>query len=797
MLKFFLLFSVSMTAAFLLKAQVNIKGKVTDANHSGISFASVLLMAGKDSTLIKGTQADSAGMFELKDIRARRYLLRASYVGYLAHTREIVVQGDDQRTLQLEGIILSAAPRQLNEVVIAGERKAIRYDASKMTLQIAGNSTYRSSANVLDILRKAPGLTVNPDGTLLVSGRNIPVIFINGKPISMSQEESLAYLNGLTPDLIGSIEVISNPSSKYDGQYQAIIDIKLKADPSLGWKGSVSSAFRQNIYSLSDNSLNLSYRSKKATYTFRGGYVTGDDYYRYTALQQLANNNYMATYTQTRTANHNLALQFDADYTLSKDQSLALSLKTYQSNRDLNAFNTLTFSEPFRKDILDISQTTNLSDPAQRNYAFNAAYDRRFSESSSLSLFGSVTGISNRQNEDIQIRDQLAGTLSNYWKTALRNNILIRNLQADYTLNIKSSVLEAGGKFALITTDNDLKYDTLAKTNMFVPDAGRTNQFIYDEYVSAGYVSYGYKHQAFDLKLSVRAEHTHSKANSVTENAVRKRDYLTWLPGASISYQIGADQNINLAFTRRMTRPNFDQLNPFRFYLSPLNYRVGNPYLRPSVTSSLNLAYSYRDLNIAITAGREKDFMTRYPEYDRVTNELLYLGTNLPYNDFANIQSGYSFSLTRWWKTTHNAGIYYNKEQMPYLSKTYAIGVFDYSINGSQIFTLPWGIITDLTYRYQSKGGNSLYIYKAWGAADIGLQKSWSQGRLNTKLNTYDMFYTQAYSRVFREKTIIDNQFMHRFATRRVVLTLGYNFGKATYKTKQNKTSEEEKRAGN
>ncbi|MFA6085538.1 TonB-dependent receptor domain-containing protein [Mucilaginibacter sp.] len=796
MLKFFLLFFVLMTPAFLLKAQVSIKAKITDANRTGIPFANVSLSESRDSTLIKGTQADSSGVFELRDIRAGRYILRASYVGYIAYSREIVIQADDQRPVQFNGIILLPDPRQLNEVVIEGERKAIRYEPSKMTLQIAGNSTFKSSVNVLDILRKAPGLTVNPDGTLLVSGRNVPVIFINGKPISMSPEESLAYLNGLTPDLIATIEVISNPSSKYDGQYKAIIDIKLKADPLLGWKGSANSAFRRNVYSSSDNNLNLSYRSKKATYMVRGGYVIGDDYYRYIALQQLANTNYMGTYTQTRTFNNNITLQLGADYALSKDQSLELSIKTYQANRDMDAFNTLTFSEPFRKNILDISQTTNLSNPIQRNYAFNAAYNHKFSESTSLNLFGSVTGISNRQNEDIQIRDQLANTLSNYWKTALRNNILIRNIQADYTRNTKNTVLETGGKFAFITTNNDLKYDTLTNTNIFVSDAGRTNKFIYNEFVSAGYVSYGYKYKKLDIKLSVRVEHTHTEANSVTKNEVQKRDYLTWLPGASASYQAGAGQRISLAFTRRMTRPDFDQLNPFRFYLSPLNYRVGNPYLRPSITSSFNLAYSYRDFNINITAGREKDLMTRYPEYNRVTNELLYLGTNLPYSDFAGIEPGYIFSLTKWWKATHNIGIYYNKQQMPYLGNTYAIGVIDYSINGSQVFNLPKGITADLTYRYQSKSGNSLYIAKAVGSVDIGLQKSWWQSRLNTKLNAYDIFYTHAVNRVFREKSIIDNQFSHRFATRRLVLTLGYNFGNSSYKTKQSRANEDEKRAG-
>jgi hypothetical protein len=793
MFKSLLLFLTLITCTLSINAQVSVKGKVAEADGA-IPYVNVSLYKTGDTIPIKRTQTDSAGLFLLKDVPAAEYILRVSFLGYHTYQRQIVIPAGQQQML-LEDIILIHDARQLKELVIEGEKKAIRYEASKMVLQVAGNSTFRSSANVLDVLRKAPGLTVNSDGSLLVSGRNAPVIFINGKPIPMSPEETLAYLNGMSPDMISSIEVVSNPSSKYDGQYKAIIDIKLKSDPSLGWKGSINSSLRQNKYTSADNNLNLSYKSEKAAYTLRGGYIIGDDFYQYTALQRLASNNVMETYTRTRTANNNLALQFGADYELTKHQTLEVSVKTYQANRNLDAFNTLTFREPSGRGILDIDRTLNQSDPVQRNYAFNAAYNIRLSQDANLNVFGSLTTIRNEQQEDIQISDQLAGTLSNYWKTGLKNDIFIRSIQADYSQNIKKGVLETGGKFSYITTDNDLKYDTLANT-IFVPDAGRTNRFKYNEYVSAAYASYGYKSGKFDFKLSIRAEHTHTTANSVTDHTVRSRDYLTWLPAASATYAINGAQRLSLNFNRRMTRPDFDQLNPFRFYLSPLNYRVGNPYLRPSIPSTVNVAYSYNNFNIVVTAGREKDLMTRYPEYNRVTNELLYLCTNLPYSDFGSIETGYTFPLTRWWKTTHNAGVYYNRQRMPYLGTTYAIGVTDYAVNGSQVFTLPGDIIADLTYRYQSKSGNSLYIRKPMGSVDLGIQKKWSQGRLNTKLNVYDIFYTHVFSLIFREKAIIDNRFTHRFATRRVVLALAYSIGKANYKTKQNRSGEEENRAG-
>lgn len=793
MLKFILLWFLLISASLKLQAQVNVKGKITDTSRIAISFANVSLRSIADSAVMKATQTDSIGVFELPGVQPGRYFFNISFIGYLPYSRQITI-ADNSKELNLADIALLPDPKQLKEVVISGERNAVRYEPQKMILQVAGNTTYKTAVNLMDVLRKAPGLTVDPDGTIQVSGRNAPTIFINGKPVIMSPQETLAYMNGLTPDMTESIEVITNPSSRYDGQYKAIIDIRLKVGQSGGLIGSLSSAFRQNMYSSADNNLNLSYRADKITYILRGGYVAGDDYYQYTALQQLASTNYMATKTYTRNHNNNFTLQLGAEYLINKNQGLEFSLKTYQANRSLGTFNTLIFSEPAGGVISGIRQTANISDPRQQNYTLNAAYNLHFAQKNTLNVFASASNVNNRQAEDIQIRNQLTDSLSNYWKTGLKNDIRIRTIQADYTLTGKNTTFEAGGKYAHVITDNDLRYDTLGAGNQFVPDAGRTNQFIYNEYISAAYLAYGFKTSKLDIRLSLRGEHTRTLANSVLQAEVLNRNYFTWLPAASVSYLIDEGQRLTLAFTRRMTRPDFDQLNPFRFYLSPLNYRVGNPNLRPSVTSSFNFTYTHSSFNISLAAGTEKDFMTRYPEYNRVTNELLYLGANIPYNNFASIESGYGFSVLRWWKISQNIGVYYNKQQMPYLGKTYAIGVTDYNLTGSQVFTLPKGFTTDLTYRYQLPGGNSLYTRKAMGSIDVGLQKSWLNGKLNTKLNMYDLFYTHAISLVFREKAIINNQFTHRFATRRVVLTMIFNFGKANYLTKKGRINEEENR---
>jgi hypothetical protein len=788
-LKFVLLLSAS-----FLHAQNTVKGTVSDStSRAGISFANIALY--DNAQFSQTALADSSGNFTLVNVGPGNYSIQISALGYITRSQQILIkeQGQD---VQLGFLTLEQDVKLLNAVNIRGEKAAVQYRADRTVLNIAGSSAFKSSVNAMDILRKAPGVSVGPDGALLLSGRNPPVVFINGKPMDMSPEETLAYLNGLNPDAIEAIEIIANPSSRYDGQYKGIIDVRLKADLSSGLKGSFNSAFRQNIYSSLDNSLSLSYRTKGITYNLRAAYVTGDDFYEYNAFQRLASKSYMTTNTVTRTKNNNPALQLGLDYAISKNQHFEFLIKTYQANRQMQANNRLTFEDSLRENRTGLNLTETLSSPDQTNYAANAAYDFNFN-ASKLSFFGTLTKITNKQNENIRINDALADVLRSYWKTGLQNKVMIRTIQADYAKTLKKGRFESGLKYTFITTDNDLKYDTLGRDNAFVPDAGRSNRFLYDEHIAAGYLLYDLKVDKYTLNLSIRAEHTHSVANALTERKVQARDYLSWLPGANISYEISKTSRLGLALTRRITRPNFDQLNPFRFYLSPLNYRVGNPYLRPSLTTAAQLTYNVNDLNFTFNIGREKDLMARYPEYNRITNELLYLGMNLPYSNFASLESGYSFSIFNWWKMTHNIGAYYHKHAMPYLGKTYAIGIFDYTINGSQTFSLPKGLTGDLTYRYKSKSGSSLYIAKPYSTIDVGLQKSWLQGKLSTKLNFYDIFYAYNMSLVFREKAIIDNQLQHRFRTRRTVLAITYNFGSATFNAKKARTSEEESRAGN
>ena len=681
----------------------------------------------------------------------------------------------------------------LKEVVVV--RPTFQREAGKLVMNVAGNKFFKTAANAMDVLKKLPGVEVGGDGSLLLSGRVTPGIFIDGKPQTMSAEELQQYLANLSPDMIAAIEVINNPSSQYDGEYKGIINIKLKPDLTLGFKGMVSSSLQQNQYRLADNNLLLTYKTKKLAYTARLGYTTGTTIRRYNALQHLANANIMATSTKILTNNNNYNAQLGIEYAIKKDQQLELLLRTSHINRTVNSFNTLHATDSLAKQVVFNTTSDNNADPEQHNYAANLNYTARWKKTQ-LQVLTSLATIGNRQTEDIQNKNALTEQLLEYWQTKMKNDIFIRTAQADLSGDLGKGKWRAGAKVALTTTRNDLHYDTLNTANLFVTDSGRTNNFQYDEYITAGYLTYERKLNKLNLTAGLRAEHTHSNANAVTLSQVTKRNYITWLPSLNITYNLREDQQLNVSVSRRISRPSFPHLNPFRFYFSPLNYWVGNPFLLPSKTTALSISYTQKAFTVAVNMGREKDPITRYPEYNPTTNILEYLGRNLPYNDFANIETSVPLVVTKWWRMSNTLAGYYKKEQTPYHGVTYTIPITYFTVTGSQVFTLPKEFTFDVYYYYSSPNGDGLYFGRPVSNIDLGLQRSWLKGRLNTRVNYYDILNTYRFERIFREKSLIDNRLAHWLGVRRVVLTVSYSFGRSTYKAKQINKHDEENRAG-
>ncbi|WP_426476976.1 TonB-dependent receptor domain-containing protein [Chryseobacterium sp. CBSDS_008] len=681
----------------------------------------------------------------------------------------------------------------ISEVVIQPVPRKVKLNDGNLVLSVAGNKDFKTSTHLLDVLRKTPGVTVDQEDGIFIGGRITPAVFIDGKPVAMSNQELQAYLRSLSPEMVESIEVNTNPSSKYDAEFKGIIDIKLKKNIRLGWKGSYNGNIYINKFNYRENALNISYNTGKVTYSVQAGYNEGISTYRYNALQRLANTNIMRTHTYQEDFGKVYNLQMGADFRLNDKNRLGLSLRGNFRNNDRARNGSLFTTDKSETQTVLNTVSENPTNYLQDNYGITTDYSFQ-NKGFKLSFLGNYLSVKNKQNDDFINRDQGTADILSYWRSDLVNKITIYTAQIDASQKINNIDIEAGFKYSNSDTDNHIRYDTLSVGNQFVFDPARSNIFSYKEKIWAGYLAYRQKIGNVQINAGLRFENTNSISNAVTVDSVIARNYLKWLPSLSVSYTLNTSSELSLSYSRRITRPAFSQLNPFRFYFSPLNYWIGNPYLLPSFTSQIKATYRYKNWVASFTIGKEKDVMTRYPLYNPETNVLEYLGTNLPYRNFAVLEASFPISITKWWNITTQVAGYYNYEFRPYLDDVFALNIYNYEVRLNQVFSLPKGFIVNVFGSYESKTGNSLYIIKPRYTIDVSVQKSWFDNKLNTKIGFNNLFDSYEQRLEFRHKQIMDNRFTHWWDSSRLVFSFSYTLGSSKYQVKETQKTEEENR---
>lgn len=682
----------------------------------------------------------------------------------------------------------------ISEVIIQSAPRSIKMNDGNLVMTVAGNKDFKTSTHLLDVLRKTPGVTVDQESGIFIGGRITPAIFIDGKPVVMGNQELQTYLRSLSPEMIESVEVNANPSSKYDAEFKGIIDIKLKKNANLGWKGNYNGNVYINKYNYRENTVNISYNTGNTTYNLQTGYNEGVSSYRYNALQRLANTNIMRTNTNQKDYGKTYSIQAGADFRLNEKNRIGLNLRSNFRESERTRAGSLYTTDKNEDQLIFNTTSGNPIVYSQDNYGITTDYSFQ-NKGFKLSFLGNYLSVVNKQKDDFINRDQPANDLLSYWKSDLFNKINIYSTQIDVSQKIGNADIEAGIKYSNSDTNNNIRYDTLSVGNQFTFDSRRSNIFSYKEKITAGYLAYRQKFGKIQISAGLRFENTNSISNAVTIDSIVSRNYLKWLPSLSLNYTFNKSSELSLSYSRRITRPGFSQLNPFRVYYSPLNYWIGNPYLLPSFTTQIKATYRYKNWITNFTIGKEKDVMTRYPMYNPETNVLEYLGTNLPYRNFAALETSFPVRITKWWNLTSQITGYYNYEFRPYLNEVFALNIYNYEVRINQVFSLPKGYTVNLFANYESRTGNSLYIIKPRYSIDLSIQKSWFDNQLNTKIGYNNLLDSYDQKLEFRHKQIMDNRFTHWWDSSRLVISVIYNFGSAKYQVKETQKTEEENRA--
>ena len=590
---FFLLLTVSMYG----HAQHPVTGVVRDAtDNSPIAYATAALLRA-DSSVVTGVLSDLDGKFVIENVVTGNYVLQVSFIGYEKAYRNVNVPTQND----LGEITLSESANSLSEVVITATRPLVISRPDRYIVNVSGN-IQSAGRDALDILRNTPGLLVDQNGNVSMMGKSVR-IWIDGRPSQMSGDQLRAFLNSMQGGEIDRIEVVTNPSSRYEAEGSGgIIDIKTKKGLELGMNGTLTAGYTQGRSGKENAGLNLNWRREKIN--LYGNY----SYSRYNGWSYIDQINVLQTpegeitfanyakYNNTKLGMRN-SVRAGMDYYINPNNIFGVVINTYLDDGGLAGGESTTHISPTYNGVsystADNSQT-NTKNGIQANINYQSTFAKpgqqlNFDLNYARFTSDPLQKIANRYYDPAGVMIDDVEQFSN----ANPQTIDVYSAKIDYVQPVwKDARMEMGAKFGQTKTDNDLKYEEVVN-NIWQPNPGKSNRFIYTEQISAVYINLSQRLGKFNFQAGLRGEYTSTKGEQKTTGEVNDTTYLNLFPTFFVNYQASQMHTFGLSYSRRLSRPGFDVLNPFEMYLDAYTFWKGNPNLTPAYTHNMEMSWMF------------------------------------------------------------------------------------------------------------------------------------------------------------------------------------------------------------
>ena len=772
-----------------------ITGKVIDAStKQGMEFANISLRKTGSKEFIKGTVSDQLGAFRLDGVSNGNYVVAVSVVGYATFEKELTI-GTGQKTINLRNILLKEDTQLLNEVQVVGQRSQMKFEIDRKVFNV-DQSLATAGGSASDVLGNIPSVQVDPEGEVSLRGNSSVTVWINGKESGLSADNRAQILEQLPAESIERVEVITNPSAKYNPEGTAgIINIVLKKNRKAGYYGSLQAGVdTRGGYNAAGN-VNFS-SGKFESFVNVGTRVRKSEGEGYTNRQNLDDNGNPVSYLNQ--------LRNDED---TRKPVIARMGTTYHAT-DKDHFSFSGFGLLGRGDETDwLNYTSNIpgsftnslrtsAEKRKMNIGnFEIGYKRDFSEKSNLDLSASYNLLNiTPESSFLQVSNYAGGTSTSSYQ--FQENVMKPRkweFQADYVTEFgEQNKIEAGYKGEFLTSKSKVSTYSGTSEGNAAFNEGLYNNFTYDQNVNALYATYSKRINRFGIQLGLRGEHTRTNTNSLgynqseTDHPAYKDDYFSFYPSAFLSYQLPSNNELQLNYTRRVSRPWGGQLNPFVNLTDSTNISYGNPLLLPQYSNSLELNYIKNWENHTLSAS------LYYRNTDNVIQRISYRDGDIMKSTFENIAKTQSAgtelilknNLFRMIDLTSTLNFYYNKldgfSYLPAEATTPVVGEADEDFSWSARIIanvmLPWGVSLQATGDYNSRELVAQGYRKANHAIDLGLRKSFLDRKLSLTINTRDLLNSRKRETITSGSGFSQESVFAR-SGRTVGFTLTYNFG--------------------
>lgn len=809
MKKIYLLIMIMLTSASLFAEtnsgkQIDVNGTVLDEQRKPIDYATVGLFKASDSSLVKTAMTTPEGKFNFPNVTAGSYYIKINMMGYQIYKGKSFLVGESIMTLP--EILLKSDSKTLNTVSVTTVKPLLERKADKMVMNVE-NSSVAVGSSALEVLQRAPGVTVDQNDRISMQGKQGVLIMLDGKQTYMSQADVANLLRNMQSSEIETIELITNPSSKYDASGNSgIINIKTKRSKNGGVNGSfvAGTAYGKNLRG--NTGLNLNYRNK-------GVNVFGSYNFNKGSRSNLINIDRVANATSTDPQTffsqkggddrdfENNNFKVGADFFLNKNNTIGVLATGYLNSGVEKANNHTNIGKSFSQ-VDSTLTTTNRQGSSYKNFSYNLNYKSVLDTTGQeLSADVDYSRYNGKDFADLVNELRFPNGLPVKPIGRLRNNspskIDIKAVKVDYTFPInKTTKFEAGLKSSWVETDNDLRAEEW-RTNAWQNDTRRSNRFVYDENVNAVYSNFNKQFKNTSVQLGLRMEQTNSKGNLVTTNNVVERSYWDFFPTVYVQQTLSKNHQVGVSYGRRIDRPSYDALNPFIYFLDEYTYNQGNPFLKPQYTDNFEANYTFMQkyfLNVGYSITNDAITEVILPNEER--KALFQTNENLQTQKVISANLTVPVKIRKWWTMSNNLNVFHMAFETPNLNgQALKTGQTSYQFRMQNNFIIMDGLTAELNGNYESPLTYGTLDLEERAYIDFGISKSILKKKGSLKFAVSDVFDTNR-TRLKSAYPGLNYNLYQKNETQLFRLNFTYRFGKNEIKPARKRSTGTEAEQG-
>lgn len=775
-----------------------IKGVITDkASGTALESATIQVFKSEDSSLYNGASSDKNGNFIIYDIPEGLYTVKVSYIGYATAVAKNVKANKEKKEIDFGTIKLEVNSEMIQEINVEGEAPTMTMEGGKKIYDAKKDLTAQNG-NVLDMLKNIPSISVDNDGNVSMKGNSNVKILIDGKPSALLSNGT-QVLQNIPASAIDKVEIISNPSAKYEAEgISGIINLVMKQNEN---KNAYSGNVKVNGGTEDKYNFSTGGSMKKGKFSLNGNY----SYWNYNLPGRSTIDRTSLLSFESRLTNQEMLWHykgishygsFGVDYDIDKLNTLSLVANVFQYNRNIANMNSLKFFNANNINTYNFRNNNN-DEKEGLNLDATLTYTKKFeTKGKELSTFINFS----RRREDAPISYANFDTTNIPYYTKKDSYFIFKflNGQADYTHPLsENGKIETGLKSNARLINGELKYTYLDNlSGLWLPTAGKDNDADYTDIISAAYVTYSNKYKDFSYEAGLRSEHTYLDFSIMSGTQKYNRDYIDLFPSLSLTQSIGKENQIQLSYSRRINRPGLYSLNPFVEQFDEFTKRSGNPYLNPEYTHSIELGYTrYLPFgSVTLTTSYRNTIDEIYYISSVDSNGVSFsrpenLGKSNSYGAELILQGGFA----KWWTYNGSAEYYssniFNNSGINNFDKTYTSWRARLSTNAA----IPNIVDIQLFYLFVGKQVTSQGEINPFQMFNISVQKSFFDKKLILGIRVNDLFNQQKFNMLFSGGDFTQTIYQKvnsRSAFFTVTLNFGENGSSISKKTSQRKQRE-------